>query len=49
MDFKGSDLPLMKNYQQILNFNGFVLLPEIFESSSIDRAKNGLWEVIKRN
>ena len=39
----------MKNYQKILNFNGFVLLPEIFESSSIERAKNGLWEVIKGN
>ena len=37
----------MKNYQKILNFNGFVLLPKIFESSSIERAKNGLWEVIK--
>ena len=24
----------MKNYQKILNFNGFVLLPKIFESSS---------------
>ena len=34
---------------KILNFNGFVLLPEIFESSSIKRAKNGLWEVIKGN
>ena len=37
----------MKNYQKILNFNGFVLLPKIFESSLIERAKNGLWEVIK--